>query len=814
MKQFYQKTAFNPNRSVVFNQPWKSGVTSMIDSYVDHRAPLQPRDLDALRRFIHNCADSSYRDTVRKAMKKTIKLEKQNDIYYPNLDPGKLSRPAKDDEPLKIQSNLEHRFVCLRGIFRYDVASAKAVQMVPFARNDAVFGVDYKSFDFEIFTDRKKKTLGCFYQLQYWHRGVPYAKIILVDERDAEKSVKGRTRGLLGGLKNNTIHKEHKYYLDREENSMVFENVIDCEILQVKRSKKTFETVFLYRDRTTLLLLEFSFDDLFNFSLRTKAAEELQGVHLLRIFSDSRRKILLGLFRNNVHNGIMLFYFRNPPEKNSFLQFKSINLQKSTSNLLKPPTKKELVSSNHIFKTEADNHILDFCATSTGFVILSLRNILFLNHKFKLLRSLNLKPFGLGHLLSVFPFGPSVVLNFLRRSFVCSPNSPPRSIVSLDPSTGESLAGLLPDRVLKFNHFTSLAKFEFELNRVFHGQFQASHGRFQEWFFDAFTASHHHFESSRSRFKQMVWVAQLETPSQELMAHVLMSVESFFKEKIMHRFFVKARALVQSSGSKSELDSSVFVKALSSQNFRKTLNNYFGFVRQRNRILKKVFSAHLGPDAVLFFLRNSHLPEDRFFLVDKFLNSEDLLEKLRRCAQFSSQHARPSPTESFLGLCVDLLKEIGPRGSSHAENKRMLRGFLELHFCDRDTLKTLSDRHTHDIFGLMRSLQGFPGVVGANPSSTVCCVRTSSCCARETCSAVGSCSCSSERSTGASTTSWTSWATSSRPRTARSSRRCSGRFGPSTTADSRWTTRWCRCNARNFRSRSRRPVTPGTSSIW
>jgi hypothetical protein len=713
MKNYYQKTAFNPNRSVVFNQPWKSGITSMIDSYIENKNHISQKDLTSIEKFVTKCNDSKFREEVQNSIKKTIKLEKQNKIYYPNIDPKILSKPPKDDELLEIQSNLEHRFLSLRGIFRYDVTTNKATQMVAFSRNNALFGVDYRSFDFEIFTEKKKKTMGCFYLMQYWHRGISYAKIILVDEKESAKTMKGKVRGLQNSLKNNTIHGNHKYYVDREENSIVFENVIDCKILRIKQKKKKFETIFLYEDQKTLLLLEFSYDDLFNFSLRWKSVEELKDIQLLRIFSDSKRKILLGLFKNNIHNGIMLFYFRNPPEKNSFLQFKSINLQKSTSNLLKATAKKELVSSNHIFKTEADNHILDFCATSTGYVILSLRNILFLNHKFKLLRSLNLKPFGLGYLISVFPYGPSVILNFLKQSFVCSPNSPPKAIISLDSSKGECMAGLLPDRVLCFNHFTSFSKFEFEMNKVFHEQFQGSNLKFSEWYFDHFSASRHFFSSPKSKFKQMVWMTHVESPSQELMSHILISIETFYKEKVLHRFFTKARSLLQSSSLKSsELDSSIFLKSLSSQNFRKCLNDYFGFVKYRNKVINKVFSKNLNMDSILFFIRNSHLPADKFSLVTKFLETEDLIDKLERCGKFSVKLSQnQNSIEKFLELCTDLLREIGPRGNLHLENKKMFKDYLGLHFIEKEIIKIFADKQIHDVFGLAKNFTGFSRVV-------------------------------------------------------------------------------------------------------
>lgn len=709
MKQYYLKTSVNPSKSIVFNQPWKSGITSMIDSYIENKKEFSTTDVESIDQFIRKCQDEKkFREEIKSSFKKTMKLEKQNQIYHKHLDPKELTKPVDDSETPKIHSNFEHRFVSLRGIFRYNLLTNNATLMIGFSRNKALFGVDYRYFDFEIFSDRKKKTTGCFYLLQYWHRGKAYAKVILVDEKEASKSKKKPIRGVHTSLKNYIIFKDHRYFLDREENSMVFENVIDCKIFRLKQSKKTIELIFLYEDQRTLLLVEISYDDLFNFSLRSKCSEELKDTKLIRIFCNARRKILLGQFHNMAHNGIMLFYFRSPPEKGSFLQFKSINLQKSISNLLKSPTKSELISSNLLFKTEADNHILGFTATLTGFVILSLRNILFLNHKFKLLRSLNLKPLGLGHLVSFFAFGPSVMLNFFRRSFVCSPASPPQPVVSLDPRQGTCLVGVLPDRVIQLHHFTSLMKFEFEINKVFHSQFQSNHLDFKEWYYQDFSQSTHFFSSSKSKFKQMIWTTQVETPSQDLIIFSLMALENFLKEKVFDRFFLKAQALIQSSSVKaSKLQFSILSKALNSQNFRKYLNDYFGFVKKRNFILSKVLSPYMKTSSLMYFFKNSHLPEHKFFLIDKFLETDDLILKLQSSGLFlDKQDSTENNLERFLGLYIDLLRELGPRGSLHKENKNIFKNFLDLHFLESNIIKLFAEKKNHDVFKLSNHFRG------------------------------------------------------------------------------------------------------------
>jgi hypothetical protein len=301
----------------------------------------------------------------------------------------------------------------------------------------------------------------------------------------------------------------------------------------------------------------------------------------------------------------------------------------------------------------------------------------------------------------------------MKQSFVCSPNSPPKAIISLDPSKGECMAGLLPDRVVCFNHFTSFGKFEYEMNKVFNNQFQRNNTKFSEWYFDHFSESRHFFPSQKSKFKQMVWMTHVETPAHELISHVLISIETFYKEKILHRFFTKAKSLLQSSSLKSsELDSSIFLKSLSSQNFRKCLNDYFGFVKYRNKIINKIFSKNLNIDSILFFIRNSHLPADKFSIITKFLETEDLFDKLERCGLFSAKNNNElTIIEKFLELCTDLLKEIGPRGSTHGENKKMFSDYLGLHFIEKDIINTFAERKMHDVFGLASNFKGFSGVV-------------------------------------------------------------------------------------------------------
>jgi hypothetical protein len=188
-----------------------------------------------------------------------------------------------------------------------------------------------------------------------------------------------------------------------------------------------------------------------------------------------------------------------------------------------------------------------------------------------------------------------------------------------------------------------------------------------------------------------------------------MAIEAFFKEKVFDRFFLKAQSLVQNSSLRgSKLEFSVLSKALNSQNFRKYLNDYFGFVKKRNYLLDKVLSPYLSSKTFLFFLKNSHLPSDKFFLVNKFMETEDLFLRLQRCGLFSSTPLScDNHFERFINLYVDLLKELGPRGNTHEDNKNMFSKFLQLHFLDSDVLKNFAERKMHDVYKLSDQFKGF-----------------------------------------------------------------------------------------------------------
>ena len=60
-------------------------------------------------------------------------------------------------------------------------------------------------------------------------------------------------------------------------------------------------------------------------------------------------------------------------------------------------------------------------------------------------------------------------------------------------------------------------------------------------------------------------------------------------------------------------------------------------------------------ESIFFFIRNSHLPADKFALVTKFLETEDLIDKLKRGGRFSANFCKnkshfPNPEKSISDL--------------------------------------------------------------------------------------------------------------------------------------------------------------------
>lgn len=134
-----------------------------------------------LRKFLDRCSRStSLQQKAISSLREIIDWEAKSKIKNPLLEiPNKSPNNEKIPE---IQSVLELRFICLKGVYSLDPVSMKATKLVCFGKKYARFGVDFRRYEFETFRLEKKGIHGAFYVMQMWFRGQPYAKVILTQE--------------------------------------------------------------------------------------------------------------------------------------------------------------------------------------------------------------------------------------------------------------------------------------------------------------------------------------------------------------------------------------------------------------------------------------------------------------------------------------------------------------------------------------------------------------------------------------------------------------------------------------------------------
>lgn len=699
MERFNQDNEDDVNTSQMVINQFKSNNHSIFDSSIPFNSGFNISECDVLTSCLKLFENKDSRNHLKKLIQKISKNEKDNGVNYQMLHFNKSQKDSKS-KFIEVQNTFEFRFLCLRGIFKYDIVKNKAVPVLYFNRNDSVFGVDYRMFDFKLFSDKTIK--GGIYLISFWQKGKSYMKMILVNEKNMVNNLSGH--GFRKDVTKSEFIKNHYIYIDLQENSCTFEDILDCNFLELDSKNKKCKFILLLNDKQTLLLIDFKFNKKFTFKITEVYKEKLKDIQLNKIFVNEDKKILFGLFRSIKNNGIMLFYFKSKPEKNSFLKFKTLNLQKSTSSLIQVNSKEnEFLINNLLFKTEPQNHIFELYSMTEGFLLITTKNILFLNTKFKLLRSLNMRHLKLGLIRSFFFYGKDLILNYSDKSYCCPFNSTPEYFSSLDQNKEAQVCSIFIDKFLLINNFVSLSKYEHCLNKTFILKFNKQKQNFQNWYYNNYTNNEHYFESNKSKFKQMIWINQVESSSQIMFAQSLLNIQKYLQKKIIKRFIEKYNEFKSKKGNQSY---ECIQKSLVSQNFRKYLNDYMCFIGKRNLILEKLFSENLPPEISIYFINSCVDPKDKFIITNKFFQTEDLVEKFVNSGIYSIGTEIMSVDDQLIMHFVSLIYEQDPKGNFHLENSNMLNKYFYYNQLEEEIISQFKDMIKFDFMNISTLLSG------------------------------------------------------------------------------------------------------------